>query len=47
MVRTLVLPEDLRQRRYDMNAEGWGITLDHLTTYLQAEDHARTENARR
>ena len=36
------LPEDLRQRRYDMNAEGWGIALDHLIAYLQAEDHART-----
>lgn len=40
------LPEDVRQRRYDMNGEGWGITLKHLTDYLQAEDHARSENAR-
>ena len=33
------LPENVRQKRYDMNSEGWGITLDHLTAYLQATDH--------
>ena len=33
------LPETLRQKRYEMNDMGWGIALDHLTTYLQAADH--------
>ena len=30
------LPEDVRKKRYEMNGEGWGITLDHLTAYLAA-----------
>lgn len=38
------LPEDVRQKRYDMNAMGWGIALDHLTAYLQAEDHDPENN---
>jgi uncharacterized protein YndB with AHSA1/START domain len=33
------LPENVRQKRYEMNGMGWGITLDHLTAYLQAADH--------
>jgi len=31
------LPEAVRQKRYEMNEMGWGITLDHLTTYLANE----------
>jgi len=34
------LPEEVRQKRRDMNGEGWGITLDHLTAYLRTGDHA-------
>ncbi|MBI1259548.1 MAG: hypothetical protein GC204_18935 [Chloroflexi bacterium] len=33
------LPETLRQKRYEMNDMGWGIALDRLTAYLQADDH--------
>lgn|GEM_PF-175016 len=32
------LPVDLRQRRYEMNSNGWGITLKNLDAYLQAPD---------
>jgi uncharacterized protein (TIGR02246 family) len=32
------LPDDLRQRRYEMNSNGWSITLRELDAYLQAPD---------
>ncbi|MEO8394577.1 MAG: SRPBCC domain-containing protein [Chloroflexota bacterium] len=32
------LPEAVRQKRYEMNGTGWGITLDHLTAYLRDAD---------
>ncbi len=31
------LPDDLRQKRYDMNGMGWGIALKNLADYLQKE----------
>lgn len=34
------LPEDLRQRRYEMNDVGWVITLKNLSAYVQAPDDA-------
>jgi uncharacterized protein YndB with AHSA1/START domain len=29
------LPDNVRQRRRDMNAQGWGIALDNLSAYLR------------
>ncbi|HVU14536.1 MAG TPA: SRPBCC domain-containing protein [Phototrophicaceae bacterium] len=34
------LPDEVRQQRYEMNGQGWSITLDHLASYLQEGDHA-------
>jgi uncharacterized protein YndB with AHSA1/START domain len=31
------LPDDVRQKRYDMNAMGWGMALDSLAAYMQKE----------
>src|SRR5579871_6240969 len=30
------LPDNVRQKRYEMNGQGWSLTLDHLTDYLKA-----------
>jgi uncharacterized protein YndB with AHSA1/START domain len=29
------LPDDVRQKRYDMNGMGWGMALDSLAAYLR------------
>jgi uncharacterized protein YndB with AHSA1/START domain len=28
------LPDSLRQKRAEMNAQGWGFVLEHLAAYL-------------
>ena len=34
-----VVPEELRERRFKLNSEGWGIAMDGLAKYLGESTH--------
>jgi uncharacterized protein YndB with AHSA1/START domain len=34
------LPDSFRQKRFDMNAEGWTIQMDNIARYLESADDA-------